>query len=67
MIWTRESVKDRGREDGKGGRRGQLTARLHQMCVAFLKSNPSIQPPFTLTTFFPGVEWMTRVPQLLQK
>jgi len=45
----------------------ELTARLHQMCFALRQSKPSMQPPFTETTSFPGVEWITRVPQDLQK
>jgi len=42
-------------------------ARLHQMCRAAFQFSPSIHPPLTLTTSFPGVEWMSLVPQFLQK
>lgn len=44
-----------------------ILARLHQMCFALFQSRPSMHPPFTLTTSFPGVEWTRRVPQFLQK
>jgi hypothetical protein len=53
---------------GKGeAGKGAQTARLHHICFALRQSKPSMHTPFTETTSFPGVEWITRVPQERQK